>query len=388
MTIPDAVTAPAAPVPTPTGGGLLRATNEREDRAVFAVDDDAARATDAAFRLPILPVVIAAAVLIGAMLLATLLGAAGLSIRSVLAELIGSVPGIGIESGLSERHQVILWQWRLPRVVLGAMVGASLALAGAGYQGVFRNPLADPFLLGAAAGAGLGATIVMAFSVAFGWGPLDALTLAAFIGALIGVGASAVLGRSADPSPAGLLLAGVAVASFLTAMQTFILQRHSEVIRDVYSWLLGRLSTGGWSDPALLAPYLVLCGSVLFLHRRHLDVLRLGDDEAKAIGLHPGRVRLIVVVAASLLTAAAVAVSGLIGFVGVVVPHLVRLLVGSSYRIVVPLSALVGAAFMVIADLLARTALSPSELPIGVVTSFIGAPFFAVVLRSQRRIHL
>ncbi|MEZ5228180.1 MAG: iron ABC transporter permease, partial [Acidimicrobiales bacterium] len=211
---------------------------------------------------------------------------------------------------------------------------------------------------------------------------------AAFVGALLGVGLSAFLGQSADRSPAGLLLAGVAVASFLTAVQTYVLQRQTDVIRDVYSWIFGRLTTAGWQEPGLLAPYLVVCGGVLFVHRRHLDVLRLGDDEARSLGVQPGRVRLIVVIAASLLTAAAVAVSGLIGFIGVVVPHVVRLLFGSSYRIVVPLSAVLGAAFMVLADVGARTVVSPGELPIGVLTSFVGAPFFALVLRMQRRVNL
>ena len=341
-----------------------------------------------AFRLPGRSLSISIVVLIIAMVIGTLVGPAGLGPKAVLLEFIDQLPFVQVDSGLSESQQVILWQWRFSRVVLGACVGASLALAGAGYQGVFRNPLADPFLLGAAAGAGLGATLVFAFDWAIGWGPFDSVAVAAFVGSLLGVGASAFLGQSADRSPAGLLLAGVAVASFLTAVQTYVLQQQSEVIRDVYSWIFGRLTTAGWDDPSLLAPYLFVCGGVLLMHRRHLDVLRLGDDEARSLGVRPGRVRMIVVVAASLLTAAAVAVSGLIGFIGVVIPHLVRLLFGSSYRVVIPLSALLGAAFMVLADVGARTIVSPGELPIGVLTSFVGAPFFALVLRTQRRINL
>lgn len=323
-----------------------------------------------------------------AVMIGTLVGPASLGPKAVLFEFVDRLPFVSVDSGLSETQQVILWQWRFSRVVLGGCVGASLALAGAGYQGVFRNPLADPFLLGAAAGAGLGATLVIAFDLAIGWGPFDSVAVAAFAGALLGVGASAFLGHGAGRSPATLLLAGVAVASFLTSLQTYVLQQQTDVIRDVYSWIFGRLTTAGWHDPGLLAPYLVVCGGVLFLHRRHLDVLRLGDDEARSLGVNPGRVRLVVVVAASLLTAAAVAVSGLIGFIGVVVPHVVRLLFGSSYRVVVPLSAILGASFMMLADVGARTIVSPAELPIGVLTSFVGAPFFALVLRSQRRISL
>ncbi|MEZ5375645.1 MAG: iron ABC transporter permease [Acidimicrobiales bacterium] len=341
-----------------------------------------------AFRLPGRSLTISLLVLVAAVMVGTLVGPAGLGPKAVVLEFVDKLPFVSAESGLTENQQVILWQWRFSRVVLGGCVGASLAMAGAGYQGVFRNPLADPFLLGAAAGAGLGATLVFAFDLAVGWGPFDSVAVAAFVGALLGVGLSAFLGQSADRSPAGLLLAGVAVASFLTAVQTYVLQRQTDVIRDVYSWIFGRLTTAGWQEPGLLAPYLVVCGGVLFVHRRHLDVLRLGDDEARSLGVQPGRVRLIVVIAASLLTAAAVAVSGLIGFIGVVVPHVVRLLFGSSYRIVVPLSAVLGAAFMVLADVGARTVVSPGELPIGVLTSFVGAPFFALVLRMQRRVNL
>ncbi len=341
-----------------------------------------------AFRLPSRALSISVLVLLTTMAIGTLIGPAGLAPKAVLLEFIDRVPFVSADSGLSENQQVILWQWRFSRVVLGGCVGASLALAGAGYQGVFRNPLADPFLLGAAAGAGLGATLVIAADLAVGWGPFDSVAVAAFVGSLGGVGLSAFLGQSADRSPAGLLVAGVAVASFLTSVQTYVLQRQTDVIRDVYSWIFGRLTTAGWQDPGLLAPYLLVCGGVLLVHRRHLDVLRLGDDEARSLGVHPGRVRLIVVIAASLLTAAAVAVSGLIAFIGVVVPHVVRLLFGSSYRVVVPLSAILGAAFLVLADVGARTVVSPGELPIGVLTSFIGAPFFALVLRTQRKINL
>jgi iron complex transport system permease protein len=340
------------------------------------------------FRLPASSLAASLTMLAIAVAIGVMVGPAGLDPKSIVLELLDRIPGVAIDSGMTETQKVILVQWRLSRVVLGAGVGASLAMAGAGYQGVFRNPLADPFLLGAAAGAGLGATLVFAMDLVVGWGPFDSVAVAAFAGSLVGVGLSAALGRSADRSPAGLLLAGVAVASFLTALQTFVLQRQSDVIRDVYAWIFGRLTTAGWSEPALLMPYLVVCGGVLVMHRRHLDVLRLGDDEARSLGIDPKRVRIIVVVAASLLTAVAVAVSGLIAFIGVVIPHVVRLLFGSSYRVVVPLSAIVGAAFLVLADVGARTLLSPAELPIGVLTSFIGAPFFALVLRSQRRISL
>jgi iron complex transport system permease protein len=182
------------------------------------------------------------------------------------------------------------------------------------------------------------------------------------------------------------VLAGVTIASFLTALQTFVQQQRSDTVREVYSWILGRLDTSGWRDVSLALPYVAVSVVALLLHRRLLDVLSVGDEEAAALGVNVGRVRLTVVVFATIGTAAAVAISGLIGFVGIIVPHAVRMLVGPSYRLVLPLSLLVGAGFLVCTDILARTVMAPAELPIGVVTAFFGAPFFAVVLRTTRMV--
>ena len=308
----------------------------------------------------------AALVLIGAGVLGTMIGPAGT---------------------VSSANWNIIWQIRMPRVVLAGIVGAMLSLAGASYQGVFRNPLVDPYLLGVAAGAGLGATLVFAIGrgSTSGW-LVDPLPLAAFGGGLLAVLLTYVVGASFGGSGTTLVLAGVAVTSLATAIQTFVLQRNNDVIREVYSWILGRLSTANWGDVRLVLPYVLITGAVLMAHRRHLDVLRVGDDEASALGTDVRRVRLVVVVAATLGTAAVVSVSGLIGFVGIMVPHFVRLLAGSSYRRVLPLSVLVGAAFLILADIPGRVLQSPAETPIGVVTAFIGAPFFIVVLRSRRGI--
>ena len=284
-----------------------------------------------------------------------------------------------LRGGLTPLDEAVLWELRAPRVALGALVGGTLAVAGGAYQAVFRNPLADPYLLGAAAGAGLGATAAIVYA---GSVPLP---IAAFAGATAAVAGAYALGRSVGGrDTATLILAGVAMAAFLTALQTLLLQSDTDNVRAVYTWLLGRLSAAGWSDVLLVLPYSAASIAVVLAHRRVLDVLRVGDEEALALGVPVGRVRLLVVGAATLGTASAVAVSGLIGFVGIVVPHAVRLLAGSSYRAVLPLSVLFGAAFLVLADVAARTALAPAELPIGVVTACIGAPFFVVVLRSTR----
>jgi iron complex transport system permease protein len=322
------------------------------------------------------------------------LGPVRLNPVGVALQLLDLIPGTNVHSGLSDREAAIVTQLRLPRVCLGLLVGATLALAGGTYQGVFRNPLADPYLLGVAAGAGLGATAAIAAAHAFaaesavgGTGTPIAVPLAAFAGALVAVGLTYALGASGGRyrTPATLILAGVAVTSFLTAGQTFLQQRYVDTIREVYSWIMGRLTASGWHDVLLLLPYTVLTAVVILIHRRQLDVMSVGDEEAESLGAHPRRTRYLLIIAASLGTAAAVSVSGLIGFVGIIVPHAVRLLAGSSYRVILPLSALFGAAFLTLADLAARTLMAPNEIPIGVVTAFFGAPFFIVVLRTSRR---
>jgi iron complex transport system permease protein len=340
-----------------------------------------------AARLRAGPLLAASAGLAGAALAAVLVGPVRLAPGAVLAELAGRLPGVHTSSGLSPQEAAILWQLRLPRVVLAGLVGAMLAMAGAAYQGVFRNPLADPYLLGAAAGAGLGATLAIAYGPRTAGWPVGLLPIAAFAGAVAGVAAAYALGRSGGARTAPtLILSGVAVAAFLTAIQTYVQQRESETLREVYGWILGRLTTAGWPDVLLVAPYALVSATVLLLCRRLLDVLAVGDDEASTLGLPAARVRLVVVAAATLATAAAVAVSGLIGFVGIIVPHTVRLLAGPGHRRLLPLSLVGGAAFLILADLAARTITAPAELPIGVVTAFVGAPFFALVLRSTRRV--
>ena len=324
--------------------------------------------------------------LLVAMIVGTMIGPAGPTWWRIPLEFLDRLPFIRIDSGVSEQDWNIVWLIRTPRVVLAAIVGSMLSISGASYQGVFRNPLVDPYLLGVAAGAGLGATLVFAFQrgATESW-IIDPLPLAAFIGALVAVLVTYVVGTAFDTTQSSttLILAGVAVTSLATSIQAFILQRNTDVVRQVYSWILGRLSSATWGDVRLVLPYVLLSTGVLFMHRRLLDVLRVGDDEASALGINVRRVRLIVVLAATLGTSAVVAVSGLIGFVGIIVPHAVRLLAGASYRKVLPLSVLLGAAFLVFADIPSRVLANPAETPIGVVTAFFGAPFFLYLLRTR-----
>ncbi|MFI6326367.1 FecCD family ABC transporter permease [Nonomuraea sp. NPDC050556] len=316
------------------------------------------------------------------MIAGTLGGAADISPWQIVKQVADWLPFVHVDSGLAPVEQGLLLEIRIPRVLIGATVGGLLAIAGAGYQGVFRNSLADPYLLGAASGAGLAVTMVIVFLP----GLAASVPVAAFIGAVGGVMLAYTLGNTAGRAggTATLVLAGVAVTSFLTAIQTFVQQLKVEELRQIYAWILGDIG-GGWDKFWLMIPYAAVSSLVLLAHGRMLDVLSVGDDEAASLGVKAARVRLLVLFGASLATAAAVAVSGLIAFVGIVVPHVVRRLAGGSYRIVLPLSLICGGAFLVLADLLSRTLIAPAELPIGVVTAFIGAPFFVGVLRVTRR---
>lgn len=327
--------------------------------------------------------VAALGILFAAVAAGLMIGPVPVPVAGIVRELADRLPLVSVDSGLTDLQRAALWEIRAPRVAIGLLVGSMLSVAGGSYQGAFRNPLADPYLLGVAAGAGLGATLAIAAGARAGASMLSPVPAAAFAGSIVAVTLTYVVGGvGRRASATSLVLAGVAIASFLTAFQTYVQQRNSDVLREVYSWILGRLTVVGWTDVGLVLPYIAVATAVLLVMRRTLDVMAVGDEEATTLGIRVPRARMIVVVAASLGTAAAVAASGLIGFVGIIVPHTVRLVVGGSYRRILPLSMIVGAAFLVFTDLLARTLISPAELPIGVITALIGAPFFLLVLRT------
>jgi iron complex transport system permease protein len=318
----------------------------------------------------------AAAALLIACLLAVSFGPVNLNFGSIIRTL------LGLPNGLENEDRTLLLELRLPRVVLGALVGAALATSGAVYQSVFRNPLADPYLLGAASGAGLGATI----AITNGGGNLHALLpIFAFLGGVLAVAATFLVAGKLFADPSTLLLAGIAVGSFATAFQTYLQQRNSAALRPVYSWILGQLTVANWDVVRWAGVYIFIALFVLIRVSRVLDALMLSDEEAYSLGVSPQKIRLIAVAAATLATATAVSASGLIGFVGIVVPHLVRGLTKRATNRSLLSIAFVGAAFLVVADLGARTLLAPAELPIGVITAFVGAPFFLFVLRARNR---
>ncbi len=327
--------------------------------------------------------VVSAIVLIVVALGSLMVGPVGIPVGTVLSDVAHHL-GLGATSANSVQDE-ILWVARAPEIVLALLVGIMLSVAGGTYQGVFHNPLADPYLLGVASGAGLGATIAIV-DAAHGASTPTYTPALAFAGALVAVSATWLLGgRGLRSSTTTLILAGVAISSLLSSAQTFLQQSSTTTATSVYHWLLGSLNNATWSQVTLVLPYVVVCTTVCVLASRSLDVMSVGDLESRTLGLPVSKVRLVVVAASSLGTAAVVSVAGLIGFVGIIVPHLIRLVVGTSYRRILPLCVLVGAAFMALADTVARTVVSPSVLPLGVVTAVIGAPVFVVVLNVSRR---
>lgn len=300
------------------------------------------------------------------------------------AALRGALRAVGGDLGAADLAETIVVRIRLPRVLAAATVGAALALAGAAFQGVFRNPLADPYLLGAASGAGLAASAVLVLGAAGAWWAGAGVGVAAFVGAVATVALVVALARQGARVPVvPLVLAGVVVGSSLSAATSFLLLAAREQAAGVLAWLLGSFAFASWSDLAWAAPAVALAGAALLAAARGLDVLQLGDAAAGQLGLPVEAFKAGVVAASTLATAVAVATAGVIGFVGLVVPHAVRLAVGPGHRRLLPLAALWGATFVVLADLLARTAIAPAELPVGVVTALAGAPFFLMLLRRH-----
>jgi len=288
-------------------------------------------------------------------------------------------------SATSEIFRTILWDIRLPRTALIALVGAALAGSGAAYQGLFRNPLADPYLIGVASGAGLGAIIAMSIKWPYTTLGLLAVPLAAFLTSLLTVYIVYSIAHIGGSVPTtNLILAGVAVSSFAVSLTSFLMLRSTGEVRRAIGWLLGGVSLAGWNATLTLIPYLAIGLTTLVLSGYALNLLQFGDDQATQMGLNVQRAKFIIIIAASLVTAAAVSFAGIIGFVGLIVPHIVRIWWGVDYRRLIPLSIIGGAAVLLFADVLARIVLAPQELPVGIVTALAGAPFFLWVLRRSK----
>lgn len=325
------------------------------------------------------------AILIAALVASVAIGSVFIPPTTLLRILAAQLPLANVNPDWPHTFATILFKVRLPHTILIALTGAALAGSGAVYQGVFRNPLADPYLIGVASGAGLGAVMAMARQWPQDWLGFYIIPIGAFLGATLTILLVYNLARIQRTAPTTtLILAGVAVSSFATALTSFLMLRSNAGMRQALGWLLGGAVLSGWDPVVAVLPYLALGLGLLLIAGHPLNVLQFGEEQAQQLGLAVERTKLMLILAASLTTAAAVAFSGVIGFIGLIVPHLVRIVWGPDYKQLVPLSILGGGSALLLADLLARVLLAPQTLPVGVVTALAGAPFFLWVLRRAK----
>ena len=320
-----------------------------------------------------------------AMAAATTVGGVPIPLATTFQILLSKLPFARITPTWPDTTETIVLAMRLPRVILAGLVGAALALAGATYQGLFRNPLADPYLIGVAQGAALGA--VAGFLLPAGWlgaGP-GMIPVLAFLGAVFSVSVVYLLARVGRTLPVTtLILAGVALGALWNSVVSYLLINSGDRLNGIIFWLMGSFSLSQWSEVRVALPYVVVGSAVILLYARSLNVMQLDEEQAQQLGINVERVKLILLAAATLITAAAVSFVGIIGFVGIVVPHVTRLLWGPDHRLLLPLSMVSGAIFLVLADMLARTVLAPTELPVGIITAISGVPFFLYLLRRKK----
>lgn len=336
--------------------------------------------------IALLPWLILLALLLTALILSAGIGPVGIPPGTVVKILLNRLPFFDFAVAWPGTYATILFQIRLPNAVLIALTGMALSGSGAAYQGLFRNPLADPYIIGVAAGAGLGAVLAMAARWPASLLGMLAVPAAAFVGAVATVAVVYSLARVGRTTPVTtLILAGVAVSAFASALTSLMMLISTDQLHRAVSWLLGGFALGGWEPVMALLPYLIVGLGALFILSRPLNVLQFGDEQAEQLGLNVERYKLFLVLAASMVAAAAVSFSGIIGFVGLVVPHLTRLLWGPDYRRLIPYATLLGGAVLLASDMVARTVLAPRDLPVGIVTAVLGAPFFLYLLRRTRR---
>lgn len=325
------------------------------------------------------------ALLFIALILSIAIGAIFIRPDILMRMVLAQFPGISITPNWPETFDTIVFKIRLPHTILIVLTGAALGGSGAAYQGLFRNPLADPYLIGVASGAGLGAVIGLAIHWPSSLLGLFTIPAAAFVGGAVTVGLVYALARVGRTVPTTtLILAGVAISSFATSLTSFLMLRSNAELRRALGWLLGGAMMSGWDPVWAMLPYIALGLMILSFSGHALNVLQFGEEQAQQLGLAMERIKLLLILTASLTTAAAVAFSGIIGFIGLIVPHLVRMVWGPDYRRLIPLSILGGGSALLVADLLARIVLAPQTLPVGIVTALAGAPFFLWVLRRAK----
>lgn len=317
------------------------------------------------------------------------IGSADLSVTDSLKIIASRIPYIGKYINYSEIAVVyskIIWQIRMPRILLAGFVGCGLSVVGAAFQGMFRNPLADPHILGVSSGAALGATIAMLSGIGFHLIGLGMIGTFAFIGALLTAFIVYQLSCVGNKLPVvNILLTGIAVSTMLSAIISFLMTFHHDKIEKVYLWTMGSFSAATWDRVLFLAIITVTCCGAIIIFSRELDVIMTGNDTAESLGINTARIKKIIIMVASLQVAACVSVSGMIGFVGLVIPHCLRMISGPKHKVLLPLSCLGGAIFMIICDTIARNAAAPSEIPVGVITAILGTPYFIYLLQRNKR---
>lgn len=288
--------------------------------------------------------------------------------------------------GISSAANSIIWNVRLPRVILGVLVGSALSISGGAFQGLLKNPMADPYILGISSGAALGATIAIITKLEMSFAGFSGISLAAFLGALIAVAFVYNIGKIKNQVPVTtLLLAGVAVGQFLTAVMSFLMVIFNKDMTKIIYWTLGSLAGKGWSPVTALAFPVFLSMLLLLYFSRDINIMLMGEESAKSLGVNVERTKLYVLLIGTFLTSTVVSVSGIIGFVGLIIPHMARLITGPDHRILLPVSAIGGGIFMIFADTVARTAISPVEIPVGIITAIFGGPFFIFLLRNKKK---
>jgi len=289
-------------------------------------------------------------------------------------------------SSVSASAAIIIGEIRLPRIILAFIVGAGLAVAGAVFQAIIRNPMVDPYIIGISAGAGTGVMLALFLGVEIAVFNLNSLPAFAFLGAVITVFTVYQLARVGNKLPVlTFLLAGVAVSFILNSMMSFLMVLRTENLQQLVYWLMGSLAGSAWGDIKMILPYFLTAFAVILFYLKDLNILLLGEESARHLGLNVERTKIILLGAASLLTASVVSVSGSIGFIGLVVPHIARMIIGPDHRRLIPLAALFGASFLLLADTAARTIMAPMELPVGIITAFAGGPYFIYLLRNKSK---
>ena len=323
--------------------------------------------------------------LLAVVVVASAFGSVKIPFLTICQILISKLPLVDIAPTWTSAIGTIILEIRLPRVILAGLVGAALATSGATYQGLFRNPLADPYLIGVAQGASLGAVIGFLLPATLHGMGFGIIPLLAFIGAVAATAVVYGLARVGRTLPVTtLILAGVALGALLGSIVSYLIISSGEKMHGIIFWLMGSFSLSQWSEVKVVLPYVAVGTAVILLYARLLNVMQLDEEQAQQLGVNVERLKLILLTAATLITAASVSFVGTIGFVGIIIPHAVRLVWGADHRYLLPLSVLTGAVFLILADLIARTVLAPTEIPIGVITAVCGAPFFLYLLRRRK----